>query len=318
MTQGPKGILVICGVLLLGFALLPIPIAKAMLTGWLGFALRVFPQVEVRPGGVAVFVVSFGSAIGLSHFLLRWLVSEINAKRSSDAQIRWRLRSSASLVLVCVMLFVVGIGMAGVTHQVGWLITSPESVFVHKTQTEQDSDLSTYRPGIISKSRNQSWLWTVGSHVLFQSPEIESSKPWNSPENADSFRNIVYEALCPSQGNPIWSPDGFGLSHRSGNPEVLGSDTPLRFSDFDSLGDTIFAGDVNAAFSPWADPDALRSLSLGIRKDWTSSQRGEVGYGSVHSSGALMLMGDGSIRFVDDGIDAKVLEQLGRRRKSTF
>ncbi|WP_253155091.1 DUF1559 domain-containing protein [Stieleria tagensis] len=213
------------------------------------------------------------------------------------------------------MLFVVGIGVSGVTHQVGWLITSPESLFVSKTQAVHDSDLSTYRPNTVSKSSDQSWLYSVGTYMLYQRPEIDDSKPWNSPENADNFRTLVYEAICPSQGNPIWSPDGFGLSHRAGNPDVFGNDSILRFNDFDGLGNTIFAGDVNAAFAPWADPDALRSLKLGVRDNWTSSKRGEVGYGSMHPSGALMLMGDGSIRFVDYKMDGKVFKQLGRHRK---
>jgi hypothetical protein len=315
MTREAIGGLVVCIVVLIGFLWVPAPVSSSLLMGWLSFALSVLPQVEVRPGGVAVFVISFGFAVGCSHFLIRWLVSEINPKRRPDAQIRWRLRSSVSLVLLCMMIFVVGIGMAGVTHQVGWLITSPEPMFVSKTQTIQDSELSTYRPGTVSLIRHQSWLFAVGTHMLYQRPEIDESKPWNSPENADNFRTVVCEAICPSQGNPIWSPDGFGLSHRSGNPDVFGSDSTLRFKDFDSLGDTIFAGDVNAAFAPWADPDALRSLKLGVRDEWTRSRRGEVGYGSAHPSGALMLMGDGAIKFVDNGIDARVLEQLGRRRK---
>ncbi len=315
MTREAIGGLVFCIVVLIGFLWVPAPVSIALLMGWHSFALSVLPQVEVRPEGVAVFVFSFGFAVGCSHYLLRWLVSEINAKRQPDAQIRWRLRSSISLVLLSMMIFVVGIGMAGVTHQVGWLITSPEPMFVSKTQTIQDSDLSTYRPGTVSKIRDQSWLFAVATYMLYQRPEIDESKPWNSPENADNFRTVVYEAICPSQGNPIWSPDGFGLSHRAGNPDVFGSDSTLRFKDFDSLGDTIIAGDVNAAFAPWADPDALRSLKLGVRDEWASSRRGEVGYGSAHPSGALMLMGDGAIKFVDNGIDARVLEQLGRRRK---
>ena len=314
MTRIAIGGLVSFIIVLAALLLVPAPVSIALLTGWLSFALGVLPQVELRLGGFVIFMLSFVFSVGCSHYLFSWLMSEINAKRQPDAQIRWRLRSSISLVLLCMMIFVVGIGMAGVTHQVGWLITSPDPMFVPKTQTSGDSELSTYRPGTVSKTRDQSWLFAIGTFVPFQRPEINESKPWNSPENADNFRTVLYEALCPTQGNPIWSPDGFGLSHRAGNPEVFGGDSTLRLKDFDSLGDTIFAGEVNAGFAPWADPDALRSLQLGVRDEWASSRRGEVGYGSAHQSGALMLMGDGAVRFVDYNIDAKVLEQLGRRK----
>lgn len=202
-----------------------------------------------------------------------------------------------------------------VVHQVGWIATSPESVFVSKTQTSHDSALSVYRPDEVDPEEGQSWLFQTLTIANYMMPEIDQSQAWNSAPNAESFRTILPEAICLSQGNPIWSPDGFGLSHHAGNPNVFASKSPLRFRDFDSLGGTVFSGEVNAAFVPWGDPDNLRSLEFGVDKQWRESKRGSVGYGSVHPGGAHVLMGDGAVRFIDDHIDLRVLGQLGERQK---
>lgn len=296
-------------------ALVPWTMLASLIIGWLTFVSRVVPQVQWRPGGIGIFFLSFVVGVLCTHHLAGWLAREINAKRSTDNEIRWSLRSSLALNLLVIMLFVVGIGMTGITHQVGWLATSPEPMFVAKTQTQSDSERSTYRPGSISDRQSQSWLFQILLYMNYEMPSIDQTKPWNSVENAKAFRTVVYDAICPSQGNPIWSPDGFGLSHKSGNPNVFQSDTTLRFSDFDQLGETILVGEVNAAFVPWGEPHSDRLLNLGIRRDWSDAKRGEVGYGSVHSSGAIMLMGDGSTRFVADSIDPIVFAELGQIKK---
>tara|TARA_R110002073_G_scaffold60209_9_gene151220 strand:+ start:427 stop:1386 length:960 start_codon:yes stop_codon:yes gene_type:complete len=302
-------------VVLASLLLVPTDLLNSLLTGWLFFIGRVAPQVQFHSGGVAVFAVSFAISVACAHYLLSWGISQANAKRPAHALIQWRLKSSIAIVILCMLLFIVGIATTGIAHQIGWLVTSPEPIFISKTQTPHDSELSTYRPNTVEPDERQNWLYHIRAYANYEIPEIDPSLPWNSSNNADAFRTVMPDAICPSQGNPIWSPDGFGLAHNAANPAVFAVTPPHRFKDFDSLGETIVLGEVNAAFVPWADPDNVRSFQLGIRKNWENSERGQVGYGSTHLSGANMLMGDGSIRFIDDHIDARVLEQLGKAKK---
>lgn len=294
---------------------IPSPIISELLFGWFRFIKRVVPNLTVRWDGIATFAVAFAVATTSGHYLLSWMVREINERRSMGRLINWTVRSTVLLAVAFMLLFVIGIAVTGVVHQIGWLAMSPESIRAEKTQSDHDNNLSTYRPGGIAETTQRNWLFHVLPFVPYIRPELVPTKAWNDPENADEFRTLVYEAICPSQGNPIFSPDGFGLSHRVGNVDVFGDPTVKRFRDIDDLGNTIFAGDVNAAFTPWGDPTALRSTQWGIREDWTSSIRGEVGFGSAHEGGALILMGDGATTFIGNSVDPVLLRQLGRARK---
>lgn len=305
--------LVVLGVLVLW---LPRLVATEILFGWIRFLGRVADKIHVRGDGLAIFLICFSLATSCAHTVIRWLVAEVNSRRDSVEQLRWSFRSSFALVMLCVMLFMLGMAVTGIAHQVGWLLSSPEPIHVQKTQTQIDSNQSTYRPHQIANHNQQSWLYHVLPFVSAVKPDIDEQQPWNSPSNAAAFKTIVYAGICPSQGNPIWSPDGFGLSHFAGNPEALQSETKLTFRDFDSLSDTIFVGEVNAGFSPWGDPQGLRRSELGLRDDWTSMPRGQVGYGSAHQYGGHVLLGDGAVVYLSSTIDPIVLEQLGQRRKN--
>ncbi|TWU60271.1 hypothetical protein Poly51_05460 [Rubripirellula tenax] len=293
----------------------PAPISTSLLFGWTDFAQSSASKVQPHAGGIAVALASFLVATTCCHYLVLWLAKECNSRRASDAKIRWSVRASFSVILLCTILFALGIAVTGIVHQLGWLATSPDPIFVGKNQLRGDSDLSTYRPNEIATTTQRNWMYHILPYSHYSQPELDETKAWNAEPNASTFRTVTYESICPSMGNPIWSPDGFGLSHNAGNPEVFESRSPIRFEDFDDLGNTIMVGEVDTALVPWGDPSGLRPLTLGIRDEWQQSASGEVGYGSLHANGMMMLMGDGSTRFVTNTTDPVLLESLSRRGK---
>ncbi|MFO0818328.1 MAG: H-X9-DG-CTERM domain-containing protein [Pirellulales bacterium] len=287
-------------------------LAVQMLFGWTSFLAQVLPKVHVRWDGVIVFGVGVAILICIAHYLLAWIVRERNARRSDEAPIVWRFRSSIGLVFLSLLVFVVGIAMTGITHQVAWLATEPTPLYVDRVQSSADSEQSVYRPGTVAETLGTSWIMEVLPYLPFFQPDVDRSLAWNSPRNAPGFKKLVPMTICPSQGNPLWSPDGFGLSQVATNEELFAAGKQSG-SRNQVIGSHVFLlGETNAGFVPWGDPRSGRSASLGLRRNWTGVPRGQVGFGSVHPSGANICLGDLSVRFVSNGTDPRVLEQLNQ------
>ena len=285
-------------------------IGYELLTGWASFVRRVFPKVRLRPDGIALFCFGTFAVVVLTHFFLHWLVRESQRKRNAK-QVPWPLASSFSLVSIVLLIFGIGIAMAGIVHQVGWIINSPVGSLVNEVQSESDARRSPYQPEVLAKGNQASWIFEslIFTHVQ---PTINRNEPWNSPSNAEKIKCLVVEALCPSQGYPHKTQDGLGLTHVVGNREVTESEKKLRLQDLDGIGQTVLGGEIQIGFSPWAMPNNGRSMNHGIRSDWNNTPNAQLGFGSTHGGGANLMVLDGSVSFMSDKTDAKVLEQLGR------
>lgn len=97
---------------------------------------------------------------------------------------------------------------------------------------------------------------------------------------------------------------GYALSHYAGNARLLGGDVPRCMGEVtDGVSATIMAGEVAGRFKPWGDPTNWRDPALGI-------SRSPEGFGGPYPGGANFLMVDGSVRFVKDSIDPKILKSL--------
>jgi hypothetical protein len=85
---------------------------------------------------------------------------------------------------------------------------------------------------------------------------------------------------------------------------VLGDDRPVNLSEIaDGIADTFLAGEVRSRFKPWGHPTNWRDLRLGINQS-------EAGFGGPWISGAQFLMADGTVRFINEKMDPKILEAI--------
>ena len=137
---------------------------------------------------------------------------------------------------------------------------------------------------------------------MYQAPLyhlIKTDFAWNSPQNQPVFSTSIVQYLNPG------IPDQAGaVSHYAGNSQVFLMNKGLSFRDItDGLTNTIFVGEVATGFKPWADPTNVRDPALGLGK---SPEQ----FGGPYPRGVNFLLCDGSVHFISENIDPKILKAL--------
>jgi prepilin-type processing-associated H-X9-DG protein len=307
---------------------LPIDFAVAVGLGWAFYLARVVPQVGIDRAGAITAALCLALFLAGSHAFLGWLCGHVGAEKDpADPSLRrWRPRWTVALGALIVLMFVAGISAAGIIHQVGWLLTSGEP-WIQKDSWAMSRALST-------NNLKQIWLGLDGYHQTHKSfppagtfdavgrplhgwqamllsfierndvyDRIDFAVPWDDPRNAPAFRTGVSVYQIPAIRDRV-DAAGYALSHYAGNAHVLGGDvarTPAEVKD--GTANTLMAGEVAGDFKPWGYPANWRDPALGIN-------RSPEGFGGPHPGGANFLFVDGSVRFLKDSIDPRVLRSL--------
>jgi hypothetical protein len=226
-----------------------------------------------------------------------------------------------------VLAFVAGIAVVGATHQIVWMATA-DGPLTHNTSIEfrrthsrnnlkqiglalhNHHDVNGHLPagGAFDRLGRPLFSWQtvilpyVDQAALFD--RIDLNLPWDAPQNADELAIKVSTYLNPAIDGHDVDAAGRALSHYAGNGRVLNTQPGLKLSAFtDGTSTTFISGEADAQFKPWGSPVNWRDASLGIN-------RSPEGFGGPWTGGAHFQMADGSVRFVNDNIDLKVLEAI--------
>jgi hypothetical protein len=327
------GVVAVAGLLAILMAcagfIAPLDAAVQLLFGWLLFIGRSAGEITIRWDGVATAVVClFLFTFGANSFF-KWYFAH-TGQSTAAARRQWQFRWTRTLVATLVLMFVSGIAAVGLTHQVAWIVTSPEPPLLvrgsirdaaSRTQslynlkqigiaTHFCNDAKGAMPaGVITDAHGRMLHgWQTGllpyieQEALYQ--QIRLDLPWSHAANAKPLQTAIRTFLQP-QVRDHANADGYALSHYAGNVRVLGGDMARRIpADFpDGLSTTLLAGEAAGNFKPWGHPANWRDPALGLNKT-------PDGFGSAGRQTVQFVMADASVRSISDTVSPTVLKAL--------
>ena len=286
-----------------------------LVAGWAFFLDRVGPLVRPNPAEVAVFAAAFGVVTLGSHWFCRWLYAGWN--RSGDAvPAVWPWRWTGRLVGVLVLLFVAGTAGVGVTHQTGWLITSPEPI-VRLTGGVRVAAARTVSSNNLKQLSLAEYSFEVARHFLPAPTFTPDGRPlhswhtallpyieqdtlagtidpalaWDHPDNRVAVGTDIEVFRSPY---PMTDGDPPAVTHYA--PDARLFDRPHRSWDFAKNGtsNTLLAAEAVSRPKPWADPGNWRDPRLGLNKH-------PDGFGGPWPSVTIAVFLDGHVQAVPHG-----------------
>lgn len=294
--------------------------------GWIWYLNRVVPQVTLSVAGCVEAVVALGLLIGVAHWLCGWLWKSLHAEQPQAGG--WRLRWTLSGVTVVILMFVAGISMIAMIHQVNWMLKSKEPIFsmgsiVAARRSQSLNNLKQIGLGVLNFESAHEQLpagatfdqygrmqhgWVVqllpdmDCDAIYE--QVNQALPWDHPDNAKAFGTEIAELInWRLQSAPTKDAQGYALSHYAANSRVVGAGPPMKLKAIsDGASQTILAGEVNHDFKPWGHPLNWRDPAQGINK-------GRGGFGGRDGI-TIFVFADGSAHTISDGIDPEVLKAL--------
>lgn len=177
-------------------------------------------------------------------------------------------------------------------------------------------------PGGPEMEPRHGWMTLILPHladgqVAFK--QIDLSKSYSDPANLPAMSQSIPAFLAA--GGPMALIQGkYGPAHFAGVGGLLsqpdGSVAHAGIFDvnsetnredvIDGLSNTMIAGEVSISYPAWGEPHNWRLIGKGLNRD-------PQGFGNSRHTGAMFLMADGSVRFLPNNTDAKVLDALSTR-----
>lgn len=280
------------------------------------------PAVRFDGSGLVVAVIATAVlTITLDRQLRRW-----RSRRGEG----WHKGRTLAIIIAGICACLSGICLVGMVHELQWIVRADEPVArwsagrnayrraFSKNNLKQiglalvnyHDRANTFPPGGTFSPRGRaqhSWMTAIlplmDRATLYS--QIDLKQPWNDPSNRLAFETVIQEFQSAPDSRQPPSQDGYATTGFAANGLVMGGGFGMSIRDVaDGTSMTLMAGEARGNFKPWGSPSNWRDVGLGINKS-------PDGFGSPFTIGALFLMGDGSVRFISETIDAKVLQGLG-------
>ncbi len=169
----------------------------------------------------------------------------------------------------------------------------------------------TFPPGGIYTQEEEpynAWMTSmlpyIGQAALYST--IDFDQAWTSPKNQQAFTLVVPQYLNPNIGPENATVGGLGAAHYAGNSQLLLNNGSVKIREItDGMSNTIMAGEVGSNFMAWGDPENRRDPANGF-----GSTPNQFGVAAPGIGGVQMCLADGSVRFVSENIDPRVLKAL--------
>ena len=305
--------------------------------GWALYLARVIPEIQFSASGWLTFAVCGTLFAAGLHLIANRLIGT-NRTSPSQPPHAWSMTSTARVVGLIVVLFTAGIAIVGVSHQVIWLLTSPQPLVTSswEASTRSRSQNNLKQIGLAAHNYHDLWQsFPAGGDLsqtgvpmhswatrllpyLDEAPlhqQIDLTLPWSDARNAEQFQTIVSALSNPGLKHlqdgmsHQHTPDGYAAAHYAGNIHVLPANALMSLQQIeDGSANTILAGEVIAGFRAWGDPLNLRNPARGIDSDPLKF----CGPWQLSSDHRLVnfMMCDGTVRTVGGEIDPQVLRAI--------
>jgi len=161
--------------------------------------------------------------------------------------------------------------------------------------------------------RLHSWRTLILPYIFSDDSykKIRFDEPWDSLHNRDAFRDVLKKMRDPSYYYHCF--DATTPASETSFVMVVGSNTisdgphSARFDDIkDGLSSTIMFVEIKNSGIQWAEPRDLDFASMSFRINDPNRQ----GISSEHPGGAFAVFADGSVRFIKDDVDPKIVKAL--------
>ena len=305
---------------------LPAEVCWKLIAGWASFLYRVVGKISVSCVGVISALVWGGGFVAGLHWFAQWFTAARQAESSEGGRTVWPWRWTLSIAGLIVTAFAAGIALTGVAHQALWLLTSSEpltrppeviSRTVSKNHlkqiglavsnlTDRDGALPAGAIGNDAGQPLHGWQTTLLPLLGYEALalRIDLDRPWKHEVNFSALCTPIPEYVNPALSSPLVANGRLAETHYAGNVLLLGSRRLRPVEDIpDGLSNTVLAGEIRDRIVPWGQPRNVRDLRLGINQS-------PDGFGSPFTGGVNILMADGSVQFLSENVDPKVLRYL--------
>ena len=306
----------------------PLQVMVDLLFGWATFVANVGPRARFDWLAIGFGVVAAGLFLVGVHRFLNWWVHATVGSEGGAPLANWKFAWSVACVGLVLVAFAAGTALVGIAHQGAWVLSSPQPL-THEIRGDGESNVETNLRGLglgiasygaghkrgarlENKMRSEnsavhSWITAVSSYEGIWLDKLQPDKAWDDPANAVQFRRLHPSVIHPQYDVSTWrDSQEYGLSHFAANANLMGPTAEgLKFQNKDGS-NMILVGQVSENLEPWGKPANVRDPALGINQS-------PHGFGGLPSEkGAIFLMADGSVRFLEENIDPAVMTALGK------